>query len=51
MNEDNYVINNLEKTEITLCFDLKERNKKEGEENKKCPKQKKTKTTKKSKKN
>ena len=35
MNEDNYVINNLEKTEITLCFDLKERNKKEGEENKK----------------
>ena len=35
MNEDNYVINNLEKTEITLCFDLKERNKKEVEENKK----------------
>ena len=33
--EDNYVINNLEKTEITLCFDLKERNKKEVEENKK----------------
>ena len=29
MNEDNYVINNLEKTEITLCFDLKERNKKD----------------------
>ena len=28
MNEDNYVINNLEKTEITLCFDLKERHKK-----------------------
>ena len=35
MNEDNYIINNLEKTEITLCFDLKERKKKENENNKK----------------
>ena len=34
INEDNYIINSLEKTEITLCFDLKDRNKKE-EENKK----------------
>ena len=32
MNEDNYLINNLEKNEITLCFDLKER-KKEIDEN------------------
>ena len=35
INEDNYVIQNLEKTEITLCFDLKERNKSEDGENKK----------------
>ncbi len=34
INEDNYIINSLEKTEITLCFDLKDRNKKD-EENKK----------------
>ena len=34
INEDNYIINSLEKTEITLCFDLKYRNKK-YEENKK----------------
>ena len=34
INEDNYVINSLEKTEITLCFDLKERNKKEGDNKK-----------------
>ena len=34
INEDNYVIQNLEKTEITLCFDLKERNKSEDGENK-----------------
>ena len=32
MNEDNYLINNLEKNDITLCFDLKER-KKEIDEN------------------
>ena len=32
INEDNYVIQNLEKTEITLCFDLKERNKNEDGE-------------------
>ena len=32
INEDNYLIHNLEKTEITLCFDLKERNKNENEE-------------------
>ena len=30
INEDNYIINSLEKTEITLCFDLKGKNK-EGE--------------------
>ena len=35
INEDNYLIHNLEKTEITLCFDLKERNKNENEENNK----------------
>ena len=34
INEDNYIINSLEKTEITLCFELKDRNKKD-EENKK----------------
>ena len=34
INEDNYNINSLEKTEITLCFDLKDRNKKEGENKK-----------------
>ena len=34
INEDNYVIQNLEKTEITLCCDLKERNKSEDGENK-----------------
>ena len=34
INGDNYVIQNLEKTEITLCFDLKERNKNEDGENK-----------------
>ena len=35
INEDNYIIDNLEKTEITLCFDLKERNKSENSEGKK----------------
>ena len=31
INEDNYIINSLEKTEITLCFDLKGKDKnKEG---------------------
>ena len=34
INEDNYIIQNLEKTEITLSFDLKERNKNEDGENK-----------------
>ena len=32
INEDNYIINSLEKTEITLCFDLKGKNKKENGE-------------------
>ena len=31
INEDNYNINSLEKTEITLCFDLKGKNKNKGE--------------------
>lgn len=29
INEDNYIINSLENTEITLCFDLKGKNKKD----------------------
>ena len=32
INEDNYIINSLENTEITLCFDLKGKNKKDLEE-------------------
>ena len=32
INEDNYIINSLEKTEITLCFELKGKNKKDNEE-------------------
>ena len=31
LNEDNYTINSLEKTEITLCLDLKGKNKNKGE--------------------